>query len=164
MGKNKPEMRTCTKCGETKNLREGFKEIRSAGRWQSWCHQCEGKKTARDYEKNRKGMRREKVPCRGCGEEVGVMLEEGTKAPPMYCEQCKEVGPPEQRGGFGGARIREACNRVKPVPRDISDVIVYRPGTPEFRRVVEAITPVWQVRPAGGMTAPGEASSNRFIV
>ena len=167
MGAGKAITKRCTKCGEEKNLREGFRENRKDRTWPDICRECQGPRRYANEEsvKDKRGMRSVKVNCHsGCGETIIIQVEEGTKAPPIFCTRCKEDGPPAERGGFSASRIREACRQIKPEPRDITDVVVYKPGTEAFRRVAAEVTPVGQVRPVCSMTAPGEASSNRMIV
>lgn len=167
MGKCKPVMKTCQKCGETKELRAGFRENRKDKTWPDLCRDCEPRrgetaKASANYAKARKGMRVENVPCHGgCRETISVTLEEGTKAPPMFCSRCKEYGPPEERAPI----VYRDFMRVLGVANfETEPVRVLRPGEADFSIIASQCRHIAQIRVAGSLTAPGEPSTSRLIV
>lgn len=163
MGKGKPIKKTCTKCGKTKELRSGFREDRKNKRWPDVCRECEPKRgwAATEYIKSRQGMNTETVKCRGCGDSVTIQVEEGTKAPPIYCENCKT------RETWHNSPLNDLVSYLRPIfdyTPIHGDVVIMKPGTPEFEAVASQCRPIKEVRRTGSMTFPGEASANRFIV
>jgi hypothetical protein len=89
------------------------------------------------------------------------MLEEGTKAPPMYCAKCKEYGPPEERSPI----VYRDFMKVLGIGNLYAEPVnVLRPASPEFHHAAAQCRHISQVRVAGSLNGPGEASCSRLRV